>query len=348
MFTGPAGVGKSATAVEAAKVIRCEAPSDGAACDECENCRSVLALHDPGVQLIFPLPSGKNESSRSDGPFDRLSEENLETIREEVDLKARNPYHHISVPKAQQIKISSVRQIRRDTSKSADARGWRVFVILDAEKMRKEAANAFLKTLEEPAPRTLTILVTSDPARLLPTIRSRCQQVQFAPLTEIDIANGLTQRCQADEAEAQLVARLSGGSFSRAIDLLGSELQQSRSDAVDFLRGVLRRSPVAAAEQIERLASIGDRNELDRFLELLELWLRDAMVLGLSQSDDLVVNRDQIEDLRRFVERFGDAPLQQLAPAVETTRRMIRRNVQPRLALTSLSMNLERMCYGKA
>ena len=347
LFTGPEGTGKDAVALQVAKCMRCERLGENAEpCNECHGCLTTAELQNSNVQFVFALPSGKSENSRSDSPLLKLTDGEITLIREELHRKALNPYHNISIPRAKQIKISSVRQIRRDVAMSTTEPGKRVVIISEAHLMREEAANAFLKTLEEPSAQTLLILTTSHREQLLPTIVSRCQEVRFDLLNDEEIALALTERQGVDATAARLTAKLAGGSFSKAVELVDGDLNQYRFDVVAFLRGALKRSPVAAHTEIERMTSGSDRSHLEHVLDLLLLWLRDAFALRLTSREDLVVNQDQLPDIKSFNGRFSAAPLDRMISSVEYSIDAIRRNAQPPLVLTVLAMKFADFCYG--
>jgi len=347
LFTGAEGIGKDAIAIEVAKVLRCEAPLDNGstACGVCHGCTTTAALQNANVKFIFALPSGKGEDGRSDSPTLKLSDAEITLIKEQTAMKAADPYHNISIPRAQQIKISSIREVKRDISFAASESGWRIIIVSEAQLMGDEAANAFLKTLEEPAPRTLLILTTSQRERILPTILSRCQEIRFDLLTDEDIAAALVARRGADRTNAQLLAKLAEGSYGRAVELLSGDLNQLRFDVVSFLRTALRRSPVALHAEIERLTSGSDRVHIERMLTLLALWLRDVLVYRLTGGDAAVVNRDQLKDIQSFNTRFANVPLDRLIMNIEWSIRAVRSNAQIPLVFTVLAMRMEELVF---
>ena len=346
LFSGAEGIGKDAAAIVVAQALRCENLGlQAEPCGECRGCTTTASLQNSNVKFVFALPSGKGEDSRSDSPMMKLSDSEISLIREQIEMKAADYYHNISVPRAQQIKISSIREIRRDVSLSTMEPGWRVIIVSEAHLMRDEAANAFLKTLEEPAPRTLLILTTSHRERLLPTIVSRCQEIRFDLLSEEEIADALAERQDIEKTPALLLAKLADGSYSRAVELASGDLNQLRFDVVSFMRGALRRSPLAAYAEIERLTSNNDRTHLERTLSLLALWLRDALALRLTQNDTLIVNSDQLKDIASFNSNFAQAPLDRMITNVEESIRAVRSNAQIPLIFTVLSMQLSDACY---
>lgn len=349
LFTGIEGVGKDAVAMEIARVLRCENPGDGgaAACEACRGCVTAAALQNPNVRFVFALPVGKGEDSRSDSPLIRLGDAELAEVQEQTALKAKDPYHNVSIPKAHQIKIASIREIRRDASLAATEPGWRIVIVSEAGLMGDEAANAFLKTLEEPSRRTLLILTSSHRERLLPTILSRCQEVRFDPLNDEEIAEALRSRRGVDRTTAALTARLAGGSYSRAVELATGDLNETRHDVVALLRAALRRSPLALHAEIERLTTKGDRLGAEQVLVLLAQWLRDALTLRITGSDRFIVNADQIPDIESFNTKFAGAPLERMIEQIEQSVYRIRANAQIPLVFTVLGMKLEELAFER-
>jgi DNA polymerase-3 subunit delta' len=218
-------------------------------------------------------------------------------------------------------------------------------IISEAHLMGEEAANAFLKTLEEPASKTLLILTTSHRERILQTILSRCQEIRFDLLSDEEIAHALSERKGVSRINAALQAKLAEGSYSRALELLGGDLNQIRFDVVAFLRSALKRSPLAVHSEIERLTSGNDRTSLERTLALLALWFRDALALRLTGREEILVNQDQLKDIQSFNNKFANAPIETMIESVEETMRAVRSNAQIPLAFIVLAMRLEDACF---
>jgi len=337
LFHGNEGVGKDAIAIELARVLQCETGEEEA-CGRCSSCLQLNILQHPNVRLVVALPVGKNETS-DDAPLEKLAATEIALIRDQIARKSENPYHRIVIPKATIIKINSIRELRRESAMSTVGGRRRVFIISSADEMGDAAANTLLKTLEEPSGNTILILTTAHPDALLPTIRSRCQQVRFDPLTETDIRAALVDRNNVDPTHAALVARLANGSYTEAMNLLQDNVAARRQEVVNFVRLVLGSGVTPLLDEIGRVCSTKDRAVVVRFLTLMLMWFRDALVLSRGGS---IINLDQHDDLQRFVTRFPHADLLSALSEVEKAISLVHGNVYINLVLTQLSVRLKR------
>ncbi|MCI0708435.1 MAG: DNA polymerase III subunit delta' [Ignavibacteriae bacterium] len=337
LFYGSAGIGKDAAAIEFARALNCEKGLDDA-CGECPSCKKVDSLHHPNIQFICALLVGKGEE-KGDDPLGKLTDEQIESFHEQLRQKAENPYHRISIPKATFIKINSIREIKRQSSLSMFEGGKKVFIISNAEDMNAEASNSLLKTLEEPASNTVLILTTSQRDKLLPTILSRCQLVQFDPIDEADLSEHLIAREGIEPEQAALVAKLAEGSYDRAMDLLSVEIKAERESVVQFMRAALSSKPSLIFTEIEKLGAGTDRTALERALRMLQLWLREALVLRERGQSG---NGHEYEDARRFIDRFPNANLPSALESVETSIALLNKNVYIPLILTNLAYELKK------
>lgn len=337
LFYGEEGVGTDAMAIEFARALNCE-QGEKDACGVCTTCKQFDKLQHPNLKLIFALPRGKSERS-DESPIFALTDADIRIIQDQLRLKGENPYHQIQISRANEIRINSIRELRRDASMSAFASGWKVFLILDADRMNDEASNALLKTLEEPTQQTVLVLTTSKREKLLPTILSRCQPVKFDPLSPADIREALTTRYSVLESQAQLVATLSNGNFSRALELLQADLHERRKAVVDFVRTALSNRPTKLFQQIDELTTVPERVEHERWLSLMLLWFRDAAALREGNLSGLV-NVDQLDALRGFVAKFPKANLVSVVSTIEEAIALVGKNVYLPLVFANLAYKL--------
>jgi DNA polymerase III subunit delta' len=257
--------------------------------------------------------------------------------------------------------------------------GKRVFVIEAAEALRDESQNALLKTLEEPPSYVHLILLSAEPEVLLETIASRCQPVDFMPLSAAVLEAELQGSASADEVAA--AARLAAGDIERARLLLGDRGRGLRAEAerciAAAIAGEVAAAPwkrlldgaAAAGEEAEGGArealeadaeaglkrtarDIADESKragrrrrteiLDLGLELCAAWLRDLAAVGAG-AEEVAFNRDRLELLRRQAAGVDVAAARSGAEAVQETRRGLDVNVSEELALEALFFRLERL-----
>jgi DNA polymerase-3 subunit delta' len=231
LFVGPAGIGKRSFAVALARTLLCETRPEAAMdpCGQCAGCVQVTAgTHPDLIQVAKP----KDKSFLP-----------LELLIGDKEHRMRQGLCH-------------------DIGLKPFAAGRKVALIDDADHLNAEGANCLLKTLEEPPPRSVLILIGTSPARQLPTIRSRCQLVRFQPLAEATVAELLLATGHAaDAAEARRLAAHGQGSPERAIELADEALWAFRETLLGQLAAVsldglrLARSVSAFVDEAGREAS---------------------------------------------------------------------------------------------
>ncbi|MEW6541684.1 MAG: DNA polymerase III subunit delta' [Bacillota bacterium] len=211
-------------------------------------------------------------------------------------------------------------------------------LVQEAEGLTAEAANAFLKTLEEPPAPALFILTSSRPARLPPTVASRCLRIPFRPLTTDEITSGLeTMGFKGDVA--LLAARLAGGSLGRAAELAaGGDGPDWQEKAAHLAHAFL--SGIGTAELFARARELGERAEMLARTEHLLLWYRDLLLWREAGAEELLTNVNRLEQIR-VQARLADGPaLVRRIGVIEDTRKKLLANANVRLAAEVLCLRL--------
>jgi len=248
----------------------------------------------------------------------------------------------LSVPEGKRrIPIEAVRESERWIAVRPHEGRSKVLIVEPAEQMSDQAANALLKTLEEPRPGSFLALVTSRASSLLPTVRSRCQRLRFGPLNRETVAEILVEQGAAP-AEAELVASLSGGSVERGAGYLGEELTERIERVMALAEGATSQLPLDGMAVAAGLR--GDRDEVLAVLELLVVVLDEVLWVssssGAVELDRGLANRFG-ERLRRLVDSCTTA---RAAKSVAAAHRAIagieRNNMNPQLAVEGVLMAL--------
>jgi DNA polymerase III subunit delta' len=207
---------------------------------------------------------------------------------------ANHPDVLLMEPEGQAFKIDQVREVLQRNLRWKPLEGrTRVFVLDQADALTAEAANSLLKALEEPPDAVVIVLITSQPFALLPTIRSRCQEVRFRPLAADLLARWLSAEQGVPPETAAALARLSDGRPAEALRLSDPEVQELRGRVLDLAAAV--QGPDAWPE---RAATMGEwQGEAVEPLEFLLTWFRDRLVLSQGVPQRLVVNQDRLAQL---------------------------------------------------
>lgn len=339
LFYGIEGVGKDAVAIEFARTLNCEQAA-WEACEECPSCKASGKLQHPNIKLVFPLPVGKNEDEQHD-PYERLDDAQMLAVREQIAMKAQHPYHEIRVPGASIIKISSIRDIKRESYLHASGKGRPVVIISGADRMNIQASNSLLKTLEEPTGNLLLILTTQKKDALLTTITSRCQHFRFDPLHNEEIDSAIRREYDISIEQAALVSRLANGSYRKAVAMLDADALSDRDAIVDFMRAVHSLNPHQIEIHAEKFTGSKDRNAVIDFLSNLIVWLRDIVALHNGYGDN-IINVDLIVPLQKFAELYKNAPIEIAITSIERAIRSIGQNANILLVFAELSVRLHR------
>jgi len=298
LFAGPPGVGKNTTALLFARALVCTARTTDAAdsCDKCPACLQAQHGNHPDIYRIEPEGAG------------RLIP--IKVLRDRDTGEG----------------------LLRDLSLKSFSGGHKVVLIDDAHTMNDEAANCLLKTLEEPPPGSVIILITPRPDALPETILSRCQMIRFAPLAPEILQPLLEQRGIAPD-EARFLSRTSGGSLGRAVEMSGeSELPELRRRLLQLLIG-LRESNLfeSTARFKELLHGLGDsqaelRTMTEWLLDLGLLFYRDVAVRQLGLDLTRLANAD-LQDWIDAEAPITPRAIRAILGTIEQTKSLVRRNV---------------------
>ena len=290
LFSGPRGVGKERFALALSQSLLCpDRDGEGRPCGVCRHCHLLQSGSHPDFQWVVPEAESKSG----------------------------------------EIKIEAIRELTGGAALTAQSGGYKVVIIQPAHRMNKAAANSLLKTLEEPTRETLIILLTEHPARLLPTIRSRCQQVLFQIPPHREALDWLAGKIR--HADGETLLALASGAPLLAVDLDDKELLDARERMLgQFLAlGNRREDPVGLAQ-----AWSGFDNRL--LLEWLSGWVIDLLRLHSTPQPPQLFNRDQIQAFQHLADKLNSEVLHRYLGRVYEARALSDGNLNPQLVLEQL------------
>ncbi len=229
----------------------------------------------------------------------------------------------------QTIQIEQLREIQ-DICNSPPIEGrYKIIIIVDADRMNPSAGNSSLKLLEEPPSYVLLLLLTTQPHRLMPTIKSRCATISIQPVAENEMENWLKEQLDVSETTARLAAVFSGG-------IPGVALELARRNYLGRRDLLLRELDFMLSSGFPSLFSVADelskRFNQKEIVDFILCWLRDILVAKLvSQPESLIINKDAQGDIERLSEYYRVSSLfsamKELIQANALTQRLINKRL---------------------
>jgi DNA polymerase-3 subunit delta' len=302
LFTGPPGIGKMTLAVSLAQALNCQSAEPP--CGYCSACQRIADRKHPDVEVIGLATDG--ESSRTE------------------------------------IGIDQVRRLQHVASLSPFEGTYKVFIVEGAELLSPEAANCFLKTLEEPDSKVVFVLLAVDEEMLPATVVSRCQRIELKPTSIAQIESFLVDKLELPPPKAGLLARLSRGRPGWAITAAGDNtLLEKRDERLKSLCVVLEGDYEERFSYAARLAAGFGRKRQEVF-DVLDLWTafwRDLMLIKLGLKE-AVTNTDLEDEIVQRADGYSLAEIRDTIKGVLNTEQGLRSNANVRLALEVLMLQI--------
>ena len=303
LFFGEDGIGKRRAALRFAQALNCETdygPEGPDACGACRSCHQIEARTHPDFLLIEP------------------------------DQEQANP----------QIKIEQIRELEQQLVYHPLVGRRKVCLIDDADRMTPGAANALLKTLEEPPDHSLLLLITSRPSALLATVRSRCQGIRFVAPARADVEAALMTKRRIPPADARFLAMVTQARIGQA---LGTDLAATRAQEDEFSALTSAKSLQSVATLLTAAEALYRSDRAPEALEWMAGWIRDLILVSVGADPDHVLNRDRLPQLQQAARGLRpDAMLHllDLLADIETIQQAAMRNVNLQMALETILLRL--------
>ena len=304
LFTGPSQIGKTTLATDLACIVNCQHIKKP--CGECGPCKRILQGIHADVKIV--------RVSRDDATTgNRLS-----------------------------IGIDQIRQLEKEANLKPYEGTCRVFIVEETHLMSSEAANALLKTLEEPPDQVIILLLSSEPHTIPVTVVSRCQQMNLYPIAPNLIYDHIKSTTQLEDARIQEIASESYGRMGWAIQVIDQrEMFDKRQKIIDRFEDLLNVPLSIKFSYANELVSKQNinRDEIVNELKLLQLWFRDMLMLYVG-SPNLVVNYTRIDSLLPISELLSHTQIIRAIKDIDHSIKLLKINVGTILVLEQLMLRL--------
>lgn len=343
LFAGPSGVGKEAMAIEFGAEINKNYFKEETNLAQ-ENYIRFKSLQHEMLKMVFPLPTGSSKKD-SINPLDSLNEADIKIINELIEEKAGNAFHKVKVPGATKILINSVRELRKTLYLKSNDVGRKIVLIFEAHLLntgQAESANALLKILEEPPQNTTIILVTDNKNQLLPTILSRCQHIDFPPLSNEVITQYLEEN-GIDAETSKIISGIAHGNMHKALELSKEPIDKLIDRIMELAECILDEDSTEWRKFINDNSQLTRKNpEQFQFnIYLLQIWFNSIYRLKVGTADTLH-NSTLKDKMETFLNEYPNANLQKINILLEETLEAVGRNLYMSLTLTNLLINIHK------
>ncbi len=322
LFYGGEGRGKEAFALFLAQALNCTS-QEHRPCGSCANCQRIAHFNHPDIKFLFPAP--KN-----------LKHEQAKQI---IQTKIKNPYAALPLVGNKNISIDSIRELKEEAKFAAFEGGYRVIIITGAEYFSREAANSFLKLLEEPPEKFLIILISSTLHSVLDTIRSRCQPVYFPEFNDEQIEQIVAQY-ETVEQDLKPIIRMAHYNLKRIFQMLHADYSEQKQWVLAFVRALAVENYFHINELLDSIQGKGGQQTHLELLNLLNGWFTDALHLQLDEQYPRLINIDLQESLRKFSRSFPQMNVNQIIERIEKAYLAIEGNAHPMLTWLNLAIEI--------
>ncbi|RGN47422.1 MULTISPECIES: DNA polymerase III subunit delta' [unclassified Bacteroides] len=339
LLCGPEGVGKLPLAIAYARYICCTDKGENDACGKCPSCIKFNKLVHPDLHFVYPVVKKKSGK-------DVVSDDYISEWRSFI---LANPYFGLShwlnemgAENAQAlIYAKESDEIVRKLSLKSSEGGYKVMIIWLPEKMHVVCANKLLKLLEEPPEKTVFLLISEAPELILQTILSRTQRLNIRKLDESSITEALQSKFGLQQQDAENVARLSNGSFVKAMETI--HLSEDNKLFFELFVNLMRLSYQRKLREMklwsEQVAAMG-RERQKNFLEYCQRMIRENFIYNFRQRDLIYMSNEEMNFSSRFAPFVNERNVMGIMNELSEAQAHVEQNVNPKMIFFDFSLKM--------
>lgn len=310
-------------------------------------------LTHPNIHFVYPVTTSDKVKSK---PISANYIKEWYSFIEKTPYGSINDwYQYIGVGNKQGvIGVEEAGDIMSKMSLKAFNGGYKVVIVWMAEKMNSMCANKLLKLIEQPADKTLFILITEDEEKLIGTIRSRCQSVHFNSLSEETIKRALIQGHNTEDDLAKNIAHQSEGSYGRALNLLNNDSKDFQYEAwfIAWVRTAFKaksnKQSINDLMDWSQEISKSGREIQKQFLDYSLWFFRQALLYNYGAKELVFINLNdksfKVEGFSKYIDAYN---ISEISKELELASYHIERNGNSKIILTDLSIKLTRLLHSK-
>jgi len=345
LFWGMEGSGNLALALAYAQYLNCADRSDTDSCGLCPSCNKMQKLIHPDLHFAVPVNNTKNVPAEKKPITDYFLVQWREALLNNPYLTEAQWYEQLEIENKQgRISVHEANRIIERLNFKAFESEYKVLVLWLPERMRDEAANRLLKLVEEPPDKTVFLLVCEDTTRVIKTILSRAMPLRVPPIAETEICQALMLRQSLPEHQAAKIARLSAGSYSRALSLLQSESEQNVY--FEWFAYIMRMAYAGRfldlLEWMETITRAG-REKQKNFLLYAEHLTRECYMFNRGADKTVYLMGEEEDFARKFSPFVNERNVEELFGQLNLALGHIAQNGNPSVIFTDLFLQISRL-----
>ena len=337
LFSGPEGCGKLPMALAFAEALLCQSPVNGNPCGECRSCKMMKRFEHPDLHFLFPNKRSSEET---------MSAAHLRTWREELQqslyLDTKRWYAAMGTENQQPIiNVKDAAYMSDALSLTAQQGGYRVVIIWHAELINEQAANKILKVLEEPPAKTVMILITETPERLLQTIISRTQIIEFPALTAEELQQTLVKQHGMADEMALTIARNANGSYTQAVNMI--QVNEETAVFFDLFVQLMRKCYMRDIKEMHKwseLVAEWGREKQKNFLRYCQHMVRENFMFNFQQPELNYLAPNERDFSTRFSPFINERNVIGIMEELSLAERDITQNVNPRMVFFDFALKM--------